>query len=316
MQNHPKHAVMSRSSIARRIMRLVPWKLALALRAVMQRATSPVARWALRQIVRPLRFKGVPSSVSHSFRVPETGMHLMASDSLVTEHVFWLGTYGYEPGLLALWMRLCEAAREGCLEIGANIGYFTVHGARATQCRYTAVEPHPVSFTALQENVNLNGLRNVRTICAAATPTPATSVTLSVPDVDRFSTPAGAFLSASPRAGWIASTTQYDVPAIHVTDLLADVDVIKMDVEGMEPHLIQAAWTVLERRRPSVVLEVLDSPDSYWAVSQLQRQLAYRCFAPTPGGPRELSPREVDAGLTRRFARDVVLVPSDKPMPW
>src|SRR3712207_7346831 len=55
------------------------------------------------------------------------------------------------PELLPWWRKLCRAS-ERVLELGANVGYFSVQGALAApQARYTAVEPHPFSVDVCRD---------------------------------------------------------------------------------------------------------------------------------------------------------------------
>ena len=69
----------------------------------------------------------------------------------------------FEPEVLAA---LRQWVRPGMtvVDIGANIGYFTVHLSRLVGAHGVvhAFEPEPVNFSILTENVNMNGLTNVR----------------------------------------------------------------------------------------------------------------------------------------------------------
>src|SRR6478672_3281286 len=53
-----------------------------------------------------------------------------ATDSMVLDDVYWFGVQGYEGVLADIWIRLCADARS-VLEIGANIGFYSVIGGKA-----------------------------------------------------------------------------------------------------------------------------------------------------------------------------------------
>src|SRR5689334_12221452 len=53
------------------------------------------------------------------------------------------------------------------VDIGANIGMFTLLAASKTRAPVIAVEPSPPQFAALEANVAANGFTNVRAVQAA-----------------------------------------------------------------------------------------------------------------------------------------------------
>ena len=96
------------------------------------------------RILEVARHRGIPAEVDvfRLDRYPEVA--LVRADSFVTERQYWFGEkFGYEPGGIYWWRNFCSKS-ERILELGANIGYYTVQGARcAADAHYTAVEPHP-----------------------------------------------------------------------------------------------------------------------------------------------------------------------------
>jgi FkbM family methyltransferase len=55
------------------------------------------------------------------------------------------------------------------LDIGANVGMYTVYAAMMTGCRVVAIEPEALNFAELNKNIYLNGLNDrVTAYCAAA----------------------------------------------------------------------------------------------------------------------------------------------------
>ena len=73
-------------------------------------------------------------------------------DSMVMDAVYWFGIQGYKGKVADVWISLCENSRS-ILEIGGNVGLFTVIGARATRGTYTVVEPVPEVTAILRDNL-------------------------------------------------------------------------------------------------------------------------------------------------------------------
>jgi FkbM family methyltransferase len=243
----------------------------------------------------------------------------VAADSLVLSQLYWYGEQGWEPELLPWWRHFCRHAG-GILELGANVGYFSVQGARvAPATRYVAVEPHPTSLQVCRANLALNGIDSVRLVAAAAVADPRVSaVRLSVPS-DQLGTPTVAFLGPDtelPADMARGVTTTLDVPAVDVRSLLDGVELLKLDVEGQEHTLLAAARQHLRARQPTLVVEVLPgTPRLRALLAQLCVEDGYRCYAPTR---RRLAPVDPARLPTVRLRaeygnQDVILSTADVP---
>lgn len=113
----------------------------------------------------------VPWTVVHSWhrivfrltgRVTVDGatFYLQPGDNYLTRLLINEGHY--EPTETAL---VRDILKEGdtFIDVGANIGWYTVHGSRAVgdQGRVVAFEPDPASLAVLRRNLEANGLQNV-----------------------------------------------------------------------------------------------------------------------------------------------------------
>jgi hypothetical protein len=106
-------------------------------------------------------------------------------DSMVVDAVYWFGVKGYEGRVADVWAALCRRAC-AVLEIGGNVGLFTVIGAHASDGPYTVVEPVPAIARVLRDNLARNGVSRVEVLQAAAIPgTERVEVTLSIPNKGR-----------------------------------------------------------------------------------------------------------------------------------
>jgi len=154
---------------------------------------------------------------------------------VIVRRIYWLGQQGYEGALSRCWERSCTQANE-ILEIGANIGFYTVLGSKAAgkSTPYTAVEPHPVTHRILRRNVDLNQLSNVKLIEAAVVGTKASETKkLMIPIGDPDQTPAGAFLEDA-RSDVIGKEGAAAVRLVEAPELIGKADLLKLDVEGCD----------------------------------------------------------------------------------
>jgi len=279
--------------------------------------TSPPAQ-ARRAVLRRLYRGGIPRAVSSFRLVDNPDLEFVAVDSQVLEQLYWGGEDGWEPELLPWWRAFCRTSR-AVLELGTNVGYFAVQGARvAPGVRYVAVEPHPVSAGICRTHLALNGVTSVDVVEAAAVADAAASVSLLVP-ADQAATPTVAFLSPDTElpadmAG--DGPAVVDVPAVDVRSLLDGVDLIKMDVEGQEHVLLAALRGYLRERRPPLFVEVLPGTVQLRALlADLCATDGYRCYALSRQGPVELDgERLATVRLMDEYGcQDVLLCAGDLP---
>jgi FkbM family methyltransferase len=260
-----------------------------------------------------LRRGGIPAGVT-SFTLPDNPeLRFVNQDSLVLSQLYWFGERGWEPQLLPWWRRCCGHA-SAILELGANVGYFTVQGARAApQARYVAVEPHPFSAGVCRSNLELNGVGSVELVAAAAVAGGGVgAVELQVPG-DQLATPTVAFLGAGtelPQAMSRHVTRTIAVPAVDVRSLLPGVDLLKLDVEGQEHALLAAGRDHLRAARPTVFVEVLPGTARLRRLLvELCRDDGYCCYVPAPDRLVRLQAADLlGARLLDRYGcQDVIL---------
>ena len=247
-----------------------------------------------------VRRGGIPAGVSSFALRDNPGLRFVSAQSLVLHRLYWFGEQGWEPQLLPWWRRCCRGA-SAILELGANVGYFTVEGARvAPHARYVAVEPYPASARVCRANLELNRID---------------SVELRVPQ-DQLAAPTVAFLGADselpePMSRHVTQTVA--VPAVDVRSLLPGVDLLKLDVEGQEHALLAAGRDHLRTHRPTVFVEVLPG------TGRLRRLLAdlcqedgYRCYVPRDEDLVRLEvPDILGAHLLDRYGGQDVILSAD-----
>lgn len=189
----------------------------------------------------------------------------------------------WEPGESAFFAsRLHEG--DTVLDIGANIGWFTLLAAKHVGSTgiIHAFEPRPTTYNMLAKTIALNGLRSCVHLWEYALSDEAGE--LSINWGTNTDNPGGAFVTRDGlRQPGIESAR---VRAVRLDDLLPDIapDIIKIDVEGAEPLVFAGAANALKRRKPVILSELY--PDQLERVSgktasQYIRQMeeyGYGCY--------------------------------------
>jgi FkbM family methyltransferase len=237
-----------------------------------------------------------------------------ATDSMVIDAVYWYGVQGYEGMVADIWITHCRGANS-ILEVGGNVGLFTVIGGQATAGRYTVVEPLPANAAVLRDNLQRNGLKQVEVLQAAAIPAanPAT-VRIAIPDEHRDA-PVGAHLSLDSEVSGRSIANELEVPGLPFRSLAEGRDLIKIDAEGIEAVLIESGWDVIARFRPTLMIEVLPESRQLAAlIARLATEVGYEInVLPEWGSDRAvpIAAAAFEATTPQRFnSKDVLLTPA------
>lgn len=149
-----------------------------------------------------------------------------------------------------------RSSRAFMVDVGANIGAWTLMMAKAPGLpKVLAFEPGARTFTKLQENVRRNRLSNVELRQAAVSDRAGVlrfqdSRTASVFNRIKPSEPAKGEASGRSMEG----SLEYDVPSISLDEMLLErdeiqVDLMKIDVEGLEPLVLRGMRQLLNKKR-------------------------------------------------------------------
>jgi FkbM family methyltransferase len=136
------------------------------------------------------------------------------------------------------------------LDVGANIGYFTVLGGRSVgpTGRVYAFEPVEEIHRLLSTNVSLNGLENVEALALACFSSPGQM------GMERASDSGKSHLSpARAHSKPVSLTTVDDFVALARIDR---VDLIKIDTEGSDLEVLKGARRTVDRFRPAIIMEL------------------------------------------------------------
>jgi FkbM family methyltransferase len=181
-------------------------------------------------------------------RGPAAGLRI---DATGTNAGYALGTSGPAE---QRW--LCRHLSPGdvLFDIGANVGFLTVLGARLVgeQGFVVAFEPVPENALQLKRNVQLNDFRHVIVVEAAIS--------------DQLGTASFVLPPGRRDGGRLASQTERESPTTEVQVLTIDhwlrefegpkPTVLKIDAEGAEIDVLRGSQDILRTERPAILVEV------------------------------------------------------------
>ena len=271
-----------------------------SLRAISRRSGGP--HWF---------FRSFPVEGTIELRAPDgtTLKYFSTLGDFIGRDLYWFGWDGYEPETTGLFLSL--ARRAGVVvDVGANTGLYSLLAGRANDCcRIMAVEPVARVRELLERNLELNGLSQRSVVVPGAASRAHGRQQLHVP---HDAVPTSASLNAEGFRGYKGDLV--DVPVRALDDLCAEyerIDLLKIDVEGFEHHVLEGATNVLERAAPTIIVEC--NPDGpYLAVEALLEPRGYRFFRITSEGPRKMERIEPDP--SERF-RNVLCLPAKAELP-
>lgn len=161
----------------------------------------------------------------------------------------WYCYWGFADPVADLLLRLATGANT-VLDIGANVGIYAL--PMSTRCqRVFAFEPSPPTVRRLNEHVALNAIRNVAVESLGVAAEPG-MLTLAIDPLD--SGKASMRRIAAPRGATteVSVTTIDDFARKHA---LSTVNLIKIDVEGLEGSVLRGGRELITRDRPTIVVE-------------------------------------------------------------
>ena len=199
-------------------------------------------------------------------RVADVEMHVDVTDATGRMHYFY--DEPYEPELSrAIGERLQPG--DVFLDVGANVGYFSVLAARrvGNTGRVIAFEPHPEALAVLRQAVSVNGVAGTVEVveAAAGRETGRVRLFLSVDSVLSTTDP-----SRSPAREHFGFPRSIDVRQVAIdewlaarSDLVPRIRAIKIDVEGTELQVLEGMrWTMDRCPRAAILCETTEGSEA------------------------------------------------------
>lgn len=238
-------------------------------------------RW-LRMVCAPPRWLYQHMYFEGLFEADVYGAHFFMvnhNTSLETE-VFWGGGAGYRDGVsLYLWARLCKQTQT-ILDIGANTGLFSlVAQALNSQSRVHAFEPIDRFAAELERNRRLNGF-DIRVWRQAVSNHDGETVIYDLPLKQHYH--ASLIESEASRHHGGGRLIKRNVQTISLDTFiqkqgLERVDLMKIDVEGYEPEVLEGMGDSLAAMRPTLLLEI-QSDERARRIETVLKDLGYVYF--------------------------------------
>jgi FkbM family methyltransferase len=156
------------------------------------------------------------------------------------------------------------------LDVGAAIGQFSVFAAFSKSARVHAFEPGSGNLATLRSNIARNGIGGRVTVHQIALSNRSGEA--------QFATASNPFMSRLDRTGPTAGERVAVYTLTNVVDRLGidHVSVLKINVAGFEPEVIQGAIPILAQGRVDILILLIGRP-SYNAYRELS-SLGYRFF--------------------------------------
>jgi FkbM family methyltransferase len=188
------------------------------------------------------------------------------------------------------------------LDIGANVGTYTILASGVAQAHSYAIEPVPATFASLQRNLRINNLDAlVASHCLAVG---------AEPGGVRFTADRGPMNHVVIGSSHSTTEATVEVPVTTVDQLLSGAPaplLWKVDVEGFEPQVLQGAAQALRNPELRAVLLEADSP----ALQATMAEAGFTRFAYDPF-TRQLLPlnaaKQAGSGHNQLWIRDQCFV--------
>ena len=200
------------------------------------------------------------------YRIDEVGEGIGIGFNLLNAGSYEATEANIVCNLLAL-RRRCHGDGVVAVDCGANIGVFTVEWAKSITGwgEVVAIEAQERIFYALAGNIAINNCLNARAIHAAAG---ASNGTMNIPQPNYLmpATFGSLELRASEKTEFIGQDISYAEEHLRPVAMIAidtiglrRIDLLKIDVEGMEADVLEGAKASIARDHPLLVIEHIKS---------------------------------------------------------
>ena len=178
-------------------------------------------------------------------------------DDWIQQNIYFLGTYeGAE--LKVLNEHLSE--NSAFIDIGANFGLYSLSASKkiTNSGKIICFEPYPENYQALMKNISINNLSKIITENKAVGDSQGKLKLYYQPNENNLG-----MVSAS----YIENSVVHEVEVISLdkyleTQPLNKIDLIKIDVEGFEYHVLSGMKKTLSTYSPKILIEIFDVDDS------------------------------------------------------
>lgn len=184
-------------------------------------------------------------------------MFLGGKDDGVALKFFWNGSY--EKYTLKTWSELAKKTNGFALDIGAHTGCYSLAALASNKnLNVLSFEPHYINFARLILNFNANKF-NINNIFMCCVGDENKVVPFSTHPKVGYLTSGG---SVGRRLGAIVnSIPQVTLDSFLIDDVIQNINLIKIDVEGYEPNVLKGMKKILGLK-PTIFFECIEKNSS------------------------------------------------------
>jgi FkbM family methyltransferase len=271
------------------------------------RDSQHINLWSTELVKAAYRLTGAPSGEWFVKHLPRRGtavarlpnglsMRLESEgDDWITNQVYWRGWTADEPEAAPLYFAFAKRSSV-VMDIGAHVGLYSIIASLANPAAHIyAFEPLQQTQDRMRVNLVKSSATNVEVIPCAISDLVGTS--------DLYCAHRGIALSSSLSLGFMTNSVTtplipISVPVNTIDEFcrsrqIGGVDLIKLDIEGLEPQALRGMSTLFATSRPPIFCEVLATSGTHAELNLMIRQLGYNIFALTSRGPEEQQELEV-----------------------
>ena len=235
----------------------------------------PFPRRGLKYFLKAAKWLGIENK-TYSKRLANNFYMRVNPSEHIQQQLFWYGHYEKELGLL---IRKILKPGDVFLDIGANIGYFSLLAAKhEPTAKIFSFEPVGSSFQKLEENIALNAAKNIKALNAGiGERNEEREIYIS----DEDNTGMSSFQRPENYSGKSERVKVITVDKWFSSSGLVKVDLIKLDVEGSELAAVKGMDETLKNFKPLLIVEINPETLSQFALmpADIFRHLGDLCFS-------------------------------------
>lgn len=167
----------------------------------------------------------------------------------------------YESAIVSLVMKNLKTDKDA-INIGANIGIYTILLANSINkdCRVLAVEPTPLAFKYLTNNLIRNRLESKVVLYNGICIDKKGEYDINIIEgKEEYSCTGESYHLSNMKEIITRIKVEGDTINNLVTNYKLNPGIIVMDVEGAEMKVLEGASTILEQFKPTIILELVDN---------------------------------------------------------
>ena len=173
----------------------------------------------------------------------------------IQKQLFWHGAYEFEE--MNLLIKFLNKG-DSFIDIGANIGYFSLHAAQVVEQSGTvwSFEPASLIFKQLQQHIEMNKFINIKPVQKGVSDKNLKSV-LYLSSNENFG-------STGLQPGDEFSGETENISLVKIDDFaieqnMKNISAVKIDVEGHETQVLRGMQQILNEYKPALLIEIIAS---------------------------------------------------------